>query len=265
MEATSSQLRRSKKKAIGTLVKQSMVPLLRCLGCYESCGIQATSPPEDDFVLPILQKYTEALTLCPDWSGNSCCYASCIAIRLVATYLLCPVLLVNRALCQKKRTAWSLVQQDAEAALAIDSHLLKVDHQPGCQIPNKHSGSVSADSSVCYQLCPPELGPEGPVSAWASDHAPCLPPTPLLRTRAPRLLWAPPTPPLLLLCTPPPPPPPPSLYTSPPFCTCPSTPSRSLWPTLVEAYHYPKTMQILMATPAHLKTTSLNSQRCGCS
>ncbi|KAL3160114.1 hypothetical protein ABBQ32_010891 [Trebouxia sp. C0010 RCD-2024] len=56
-----------------------------------------------------IEKYTEALTLCPDWS----------------------VLLVNRAMCQKKKEAWSLVQQDAEAALFMDSKLLKAHYLLG--------------------------------------------------------------------------------------------------------------------------------------
>ena len=29
-------------------------------------------------------------------------------------------------MCQRKKEAWSLVQQDAEAALSMDSHLMKV-------------------------------------------------------------------------------------------------------------------------------------------
>ena len=88
---------------------------------------------EPDFMLPVMQKYTEALTLCPGWSGTSCCTADPVS-HLPNT---CPdscgsaVLLVNRALCQKKKEAWSLVQQDAKAALSIDSHLLKV----GCWLP----------------------------------------------------------------------------------------------------------------------------------
>lgn len=53
-----------------------------------------------------------------------CCPTTC------QTFLMIPtsgaVLLVNRAMCQKKKEAWSLVQQDAEAALALDSKLLKV-------------------------------------------------------------------------------------------------------------------------------------------
>ncbi len=36
------------------------------------------------------------------------------------------VLLVNRAMCQKKKEAWGLVLQDAVAAISIDSHLMKV-------------------------------------------------------------------------------------------------------------------------------------------
>ena len=83
---------------------------------------------EHDFILPVVQKYTEALTLCPGWSGTSCCNTH----HTCHTPVLLPcggaVLLVNRALCQKKKEAWSLVQQDAEAALAIDSHLLKVGY-----------------------------------------------------------------------------------------------------------------------------------------
>jgi len=59
-----------------------------------------------------IEKYTEALTLCPGWS----------------------VLLVNRAMCQKKKEAWSLVQQDAEAALALDSKLLKAHYLLGMSL-----------------------------------------------------------------------------------------------------------------------------------
>ena len=36
------------------------------------------------------------------------------------------VLLVNRAMCQRKKEVWDLVKQDAEAALSLDSHLMKV-------------------------------------------------------------------------------------------------------------------------------------------
>lgn len=56
-----------------------------------------------------IEKYTEALTLCPDWS----------------------VLLVNRAMCQKKKEAWNLVLQDAEAAISIDSQLMKAHYLLG--------------------------------------------------------------------------------------------------------------------------------------
>lgn len=56
-----------------------------------------------------IEKYTEALTLCPDWS----------------------VLLVNRAMCQRKKEVWSLVLQDAEAAISIDSHLMKAHYLMG--------------------------------------------------------------------------------------------------------------------------------------
>ena len=36
------------------------------------------------------------------------------------------VLLVNRALCHKKREAWEAARQDSEAALCNDSQLMKV-------------------------------------------------------------------------------------------------------------------------------------------
>lgn len=93
-----------------------------------SCDFES----EHDFILPVMQKYTEALTLCPGWSGISCCTAH----HTWHTSVLLPcggaVLFVNRALCQKKKQAWGLVQQDAEAALAIDSHLLKVAYRTCC-------------------------------------------------------------------------------------------------------------------------------------
>ena len=87
-----------------------------------------------DIILPVMQKYTEALTLCPGWSGTSCCTAhhTCHICLLLCCGR--AVLLVNRALCQKKKEAWTLVQQDAEAALAIDSHLLKVGYFTCCII-----------------------------------------------------------------------------------------------------------------------------------
>lgn len=56
-----------------------------------------------------IEKYTEAITLCPDWS----------------------VLLVNRAMCQRKKEVWDLVKQDAEAALSLDSHLMKAHYLLG--------------------------------------------------------------------------------------------------------------------------------------
>lgn len=79
-----------------------------------------------------MQKYTEALTLCPGWSGTSCCSAHHTCYTSVLLSCGGAVLLVNRALCQKKKEAWNLVQQDAEAALAIDSHLLKVGYETCC-------------------------------------------------------------------------------------------------------------------------------------
>ena len=98
--------------------------------------------------LPMLQKYTEALTLCPGWSGTSCCYAMTLG-DVFATSRGGAVLLVNRALCQKKKNVWNLVQQDAAAALAIDSHLVKVGYRPYCRLLHKHTGSMSAESSFC--------------------------------------------------------------------------------------------------------------------
>ena len=94
---------------------------------------------EHDFILSAMQKYTEALTLCPGWSGTSCCTAHHTCHTSVLLPCVGAVLLVNRALCQKKKEAWSLVQQDAEAALAIDSYLLKVGFQNCCVISTQRS------------------------------------------------------------------------------------------------------------------------------
>jgi len=51
-----------------------------------------------------VQRYTEALVLAPDW----------------------PVLLVNRAMCQKHRGRWGDVESDSRRALDLDSRNMKV-------------------------------------------------------------------------------------------------------------------------------------------
>lgn len=52
----------------------------------------------------VLQRYTEALTLCPDWA----------------------VLLVNRAQCHRKQGEWRQQESDCRRALKIDGKSMKV-------------------------------------------------------------------------------------------------------------------------------------------
>ena len=51
-----------------------------------------------------MQRYTEAITMAPDWA----------------------VLLVNRAMCQKHRERWDDVESDSRRALTLDSRSMKV-------------------------------------------------------------------------------------------------------------------------------------------
>ena len=51
-----------------------------------------------------MQRYTEALLLAPEW----------------------PVLLVNRAMCQKHRGRWDEVESDSRRALELESRNMKV-------------------------------------------------------------------------------------------------------------------------------------------
>ena len=56
-----------------------------------------------------MQRYTEAITMAPDWA----------------------VLLVNRAMCQKHRERWDDVESDSRRALTLDSRSMKVQsHSP---------------------------------------------------------------------------------------------------------------------------------------
>ena len=49
------------------------------------------------------------------------------------------VLLVNRALCHKKREAWEAARQDSEAALCNDSQLMKVQLRHAWAVVTNHS------------------------------------------------------------------------------------------------------------------------------
>jgi len=52
----------------------------------------------------LLQRYTEAILLCPHW----------------------PVLFINRALCHKQKGEWEKVERDSRKALDLDSRHMKV-------------------------------------------------------------------------------------------------------------------------------------------
>lgn len=59
------------------------------------------------------------------------------------------VLLVNRAMCQRKKEAWILVQQDAETALGIDSQLMKVLLLDYCHAAETIRGPSTHIPHVC--------------------------------------------------------------------------------------------------------------------
>ena len=66
-----------------------------------------------------IDAYTEAITLCPRWI----------------------LLIINRALCQRKKKNWTAVREDCEKALDIDRESIKANYMLGLSLiyEKKHS------------------------------------------------------------------------------------------------------------------------------
>lgn len=148
--ATSRQLKPSKRKATLTLVKQSMVPPLRCLTCFRlTCmkDLLFSTAPIFLACLAVMQKYTEALTLCPGWSGEDAVALLFQLLDIVISMQLALQSFWSTGLCAKRRRKpgawcsrmlkrhWPWTHTCSRSAAALLSLLLIAHQAKQAQVP----------------------------------------------------------------------------------------------------------------------------------